>query len=76
MKKLTNNELIKTIEELETYIYNNEVSYLAHYTSQEGLESIIKYRTLIFTHSKYLKDKSEGELIYELLDSYVDNFFF
>ena len=76
IKKLTNNELIKTIEELETYIYNNEVSHLAHYTSPEGLESIIKYRTLIFTHSKYLKDKSEGELIYELLDSYVDNFFF
>ena len=57
IKKLTNNELIKTIEELETYIYNNEVSHLAHYTSPEGLESIIKYRTLIFTHSKYLKDK-------------------
>lgn len=53
MKKLTSGELIKSIEELKSYIYNNEVSYLAHYTSQEGLESIIKYRTLRFTHSKY-----------------------
>ena len=76
MKKLTNSELIKTIEELESYIYNNEVSHLAHYTSPEGLESIIKYRTLRFTHSKYLNDKSEGKLIYELLDSYLDNFSF
>ena len=48
--------------------YNN---YIAHYTSKDGLEKIIKSRTLFFTHYRYLNDKTEGERVLECLKFYI-----
>lgn len=45
---------------------------IVHYTSPDGLKGIIENKTLRFTDSKYLNDKSEGQIIYDVIDNCLD----
>jgi hypothetical protein len=72
------NKYTKEIENFEKEIFDNyfdfskEDSFLTHYTSFNGLEGILKSKSLWFTYYKYLNDESEGKIIYEVLDSVLD----
>lgn len=71
-EELNQDELLKAYEKIVDEICSMDSSIIVHYTSPEGLKGIIENRTLRFTDSEYLNDKSEGKLIYDTLEFCID----
>ena len=67
----------KAEQDLKNILANEKTKYrgnIYHYTSADGLRSIIQSRKLWFSSAKFLNDYSENNYIFTLLPKFPDKY--